>query len=53
MGDKLCPLLLAANPSNVGGKAACRAEECALWRNSGCGMIAVPEMVSDDSEDDA
>lgn len=41
MGDKLCPLLLAANPSNVGGKAACKQEECMLWQN-GCGLIAAP-----------
>lgn len=38
--DKLCPLLLAANPSNVGGKAVCKREECMMWKNGGCGLVA-------------
>lgn len=42
VGDKLCPLLLAANPSNVGGKAVCKREECAIWKNGGCGLIVAP-----------
>ena len=38
MENKICPLLLLGNPSNVNGRAECQSDRCGWWSYDRCGV---------------
>lgn len=43
MEDKICPLLLMGNPSNIGGRANCKQSGCGWWWCDNCALVTIAQ----------
>lgn len=47
MLNKVCPLLLMVNPSNVGRIANCKEDACSWWRDDCCAVSEMAVSITD------
>jgi len=47
MEEKICPLLLMGNPSNVGGRANCKGNVCGWWWCNSCALVEIAQGCND------
>jgi len=47
MENKVCPMLLMGNPSNVGGRAECKRGLCAWYWCENCALVTIAQGCTD------